>query len=68
VGAVEPAEDKFWTIDAALNYRLPKRYGFVTFGATNLSDKKFKFFEVDRANVRIQPDRTIFFRVTLALP
>jgi tetratricopeptide (TPR) repeat protein len=68
VGAVEPAEDKFWTIDAALNYRLPKRYGFLTFGATNLADKKFKFFEVDRANVRVQPDRTIFFRVTLALP
>jgi tetratricopeptide (TPR) repeat protein len=67
-GPTESVHDSFWTIDAAINYRLPNRYGFLSFGATNLSDKKFKFFEVDRENVQIQPQRTIFFRVTLALP
>jgi tetratricopeptide (TPR) repeat protein len=68
IGPSESVNDKFWTVDAAINYRLPNRYGFFTFGATNLSNKKFKFFEVDRENVRIQPERAIFFRVTLALP
>jgi tetratricopeptide (TPR) repeat protein len=67
-GSVDSGGDDFWTIDAAINYRLPKRYGLITVGAANLFDKKFKFFEVDRDNSRIQPDRIVFFRVTLALP
>jgi hypothetical protein len=64
----ESGSDQFWLLDAAINYRLPKRYGFVTVGATNLLDKKFKYFETDINNPRIQPTRTAFFRVTLALP
>jgi len=67
-GSVDSGGDDFWTIDAAINYRLPKRYGLITVGVANLFDKKFKFFEVDRDNPRIQPDRMVFFRVTLALP
>jgi hypothetical protein len=67
-GSVDSGGDDFWTIDAAINYRLPKRYGLITVGAANLFDNKFKFFEVDRDNSRIQPDRMVFFRVTLALP
>ncbi len=55
-------------VDTALNYRLPKRYGFITVGATNLFDKKFKFFNTDFDNPFIQPDRMFFARVTLALP
>ena len=49
-------------------YRLPKRYGFVTVGATNLFDEKFNYFEVDVDNPHIQPGRVFFARVTLALP
>jgi hypothetical protein len=60
--------DNFWIVDAAINYRLPKRYGFITLGATNLFDKKFKYFDTDTANPIIQPDRMFFARVTLALP
>jgi hypothetical protein len=60
--------DQFWTIDAGINYRLPKRYGFVTLGATDLADQKFKYFERDLNNPRIQPKRTIFGKITLALP
>jgi hypothetical protein len=67
-GSLEPVRGDFWTIDAAINYRLPKRYGFITVGATNLADRKFKFFDTDRNNPRIQPDRVAFFRLTLALP
>ncbi|MBI4523645.1 MAG: TonB-dependent receptor [Deltaproteobacteria bacterium] len=64
----ESASDDFWSVDAAVNYRLPRRYGFITVGATNLLDNKFKFFEADRNNPRIQPDRMVFLKMTLALP
>jgi tetratricopeptide (TPR) repeat protein len=65
---VRPGSDNFWLVDAAINYRLPKRYGFITVGVTNLFDKEFKFFDVDLNNARIQPTRMFFSRVTLALP
>jgi hypothetical protein len=67
-GIVQSARDDFWTVDAAITYRLPQRYGFVTLGAANLFDRKFKYFEVDRDNFSLQPKRTVFLRVTLALP
>ena len=67
-GSFQSARDDFWLVNAALSYRLPKRYGFVSVGATNLFDTKFKYFEVDRDNPRIQPKRTVYFKVTLALP
>jgi hypothetical protein len=60
--------DDFWIVDAAVNYRLPKRYGFITVGATNLFDQKFKFFDTDFNNPIIQPERTFFGRITLAFP
>jgi len=67
-GVEETGRDDFWTVDAAINYRLPWRYGFVTVGVTNLLDKDFRFFNTDRANPFIQPDRMVFGRVTIALP
>jgi outer membrane receptor protein involved in Fe transport len=67
-GLAQSARDDFWMVNAAINYRLPNRYGFVTVGAANLLDKKFKFFEPDLNNPSIQPGRMLFFRVTLALP
>jgi tetratricopeptide (TPR) repeat protein len=60
--------DDFWLVDASLSYRLPKRYGFITVGATNLLDRKFRFFEVDFDNPTIQPTRAVFARLTLAFP
>jgi hypothetical protein len=60
-------QDNFWVIDAAINYRLCKRYGFITVGATNLFDEEFKYFDTDLNNPRIQPDRYFFARVTLAI-
>src|SRR5262249_33779211 len=44
-GEIRSGEDDFWTVDAAINYRLPKRYGLITVGATNLFDHKFQFFD-----------------------
>ena len=64
----ERGSDDFWVVDAAISYRLPKRYGFITVGATNVFDEKFKFFDTDRRNPRIIPDRVFFTRLTLAFP
>jgi tetratricopeptide (TPR) repeat protein len=59
---------EFWLVDAGLSYRLPNRYGFVTVGATNLLDRKFKYQETDFNNPTIQPARAAFVRLTLQLP
>jgi tetratricopeptide (TPR) repeat protein len=64
----EEGKDDFWVADAAINYRLPKRYGFITVGATNLFDKEFEYADTDILNPRIQPDRFFFAKVTLAIP
>jgi hypothetical protein len=68
----ESGRDDFWTVDAAINYRIPKRYGFITIGATNLFDKKFSHFDSDRGsantNPRTLPDRLFFGRFTFAFP
>ena len=67
-GSIRSGRENFWTVDAAINYRLPKRYGFLTVGATNLFDKKFKYFDTDFKNPSIQPDRVIFVKATFSLP
>ncbi len=65
---VRSGSEDFWIVDAGVSYRLPKRYGFITVGATNLFDKNFKFFDRDVRNTTMQPDRAFFARITLALP
>jgi hypothetical protein len=65
---LEPGEDDFWLVDAAISYRLPKRYGFITIGAVNLFDQEFEYADRDIQNPKIQPDRFIFAKVTLAIP
>lgn len=61
-------KDDFWLVDLAVNYRLPKRFGFISIGARNLFDTDFNYFDVDYDNPMIQPKRTFFARVTLAVP
>ena len=63
-----PGSSDFWLVDATFSYRLPKRFGFFSVGVTNLFDKDFEYFEVDPGNVTIQPTRTVFGKVTLAIP
>jgi hypothetical protein len=60
--------DEFVTVDAAINYRLPQRYGFLTVGVTNLFDKEFRYFDRDLKNPSVTPDRFVFGRFTLAVP
>jgi tetratricopeptide (TPR) repeat protein len=68
IGTFTNEQDDFWLLDAAISYRLPKRYGIITLGVTNLLDEKFEYFDTDRDNPRIQPERYIFGKVTLVLP
>jgi hypothetical protein len=65
---IRDGSDDFLTVDMAINYRLPKRYGFITVGVTNLFDKDFMFFDSDLNNASIHPGRTLFAKVSLALP
>lgn len=62
----ESGRSDFWLVDTALQYRLPKRFGFVTVGASNLLDRHFKYKEIDFNNPTIQPRRTVFGKITLA--
>jgi tetratricopeptide (TPR) repeat protein len=68
VGGIESGNDDFWLADAAISYRLPKRYGFITIGVKNLFDKSFEFADSDINNPTILPDRSIFGKITLSLP
>ena len=67
-GLFEKGEDNFWLVDAAISYRLPKRYGLITLGVTNLFDKEFNYYDIDPDNPSIQQDRQVFLKLTLALP
>jgi tetratricopeptide (TPR) repeat protein len=58
----------FWLLDAGLTYRLPKRYGLLTIGGTNLTNEKFNYYDQDFTNTLIQPARMVFAKLTLALP
>jgi outer membrane receptor protein involved in Fe transport len=64
-----PTEDKsdsFWLVDASVGYRLPKRYGIVSVGVSNLLDKNFNYVDTDPFNPTIYPERFYFGRVTLS--
>jgi hypothetical protein len=67
-GEFDNGDDNFFLLDAAISYRLPKRYGFFTVGVKNLTDEDFDYFESDFNNPRITPDRFFFARITLAVP
>jgi hypothetical protein len=58
----------FWLVDVGLSYRLPMRYGLLTFGVKNIADRKFRYQETDFKNPYIQPSRMAFAQITLAFP
>ena len=61
-----PGDDRFWILDMAISYRLPKRLGFVTIGAKNLLNRDFHYQDTDSRNPQIQPKRFIYTKATLA--
>jgi tetratricopeptide (TPR) repeat protein len=72
--AFAPGETDFWTFDAGLRYRLPKRFGFITVGVNNLTDEEFSYYASESVlpsaarNLSLRPGRFWFARVTLAFP
>jgi outer membrane receptor protein involved in Fe transport len=66
IQGVEQKDDHFWTVDASIGYRLPRRWGLITLEGRNLFDEEFNFQDTDPANPRIYPERVIFGKFTLA--
>jgi tetratricopeptide (TPR) repeat protein len=66
-GTFNEGSDDFWVVDASVGYRLPKRYGIFTVEAKNLFNESFKYQETDPVSPTLQPERTVFFKITLAL-
>lgn len=71
--AKREGDDDFWTIDAQIGYRLPKRWGIVSFGVKNLFDKNFnyqEFYFQNGINNQImpsfQPGRYLYSQITIA--
>ena len=65
-GVTESDSDQFWIVDAAVGYRLPKRYGIVSLEAKNLFDEGFQFQDTDPSNPEIIPERAVLAKITLA--
>jgi hypothetical protein len=63
-----PGKRDFWIVDAAVRYRLPKRYGFVAAGVNNLTDETSTYEATDPKNLGIRPGRVVYARVVVALP
>jgi hypothetical protein len=58
--------ERFWTVDAFVAYRLPKRRGSLSLSADNLLDERFQFQDIDPSNPSLFPERLVSLRFTLA--
>lgn len=67
VDTPESGSDRFWIFDASAGYRLPDRWGIVSVEGKNLFDRSFRYQDTDPFRPIIQPDRTVYFKVTLAI-
>jgi hypothetical protein len=64
--------DDFFYLDASIGYRLPKRFGIISFSVTNLLDQNFHYLDDSYREFQDQPsigpyfpERLFFGRVTL---
>lgn len=62
-----PGSDRFWIFDASVGYRLPDRWGIVSIEGKNLFDRSFRYQDTDPLRPILQPERTVYFKVTLSL-
>jgi tetratricopeptide (TPR) repeat protein len=65
-GERRPGADRFWVMDVAAGYRLPRRFGIFTIETRNLFDTRFRFQETDRLRPLLYPERLVLARLTLA--
>jgi hypothetical protein len=52
-------------VDAAVGYRLPRRYGIVTLSVKNLLDEQFNYQDTDPVTPVISPELSFVAKVTL---
>jgi hypothetical protein len=59
-------DDAAWMLDAAINYRLPQRRGFMSLGVKNLQNTRgFSYLELDHTSPRYTPERFVYGRLVL---
>lgn len=63
---IAPGSDSFWIADAEINFRLPRRRGFVGLEIRNLFNEDFQFQETDVVYPRFARSRAGFIRGVLA--
>ena len=63
---VEAGADRFWTLDASIGYRLPRRYGVAAVEFRNALDNAFRFQDSSPEEPTIVPARQVMARLTLA--
>ena len=56
---------KFWTLDAAVGYRLPRRLGSISIEGSNLTDREFDFYE-QSLQENVIPARRVVLRADFA--
>ncbi|MFO1193804.1 MAG: TonB-dependent receptor [Rhodoferax sp.] len=66
--AFQQDAENFWTTDVGVSYRLAQRMGFVSVGASNLFNKRFRYLDMDTASPAVQPRRMAYAKLTLVLP
>ncbi|HEX6993574.1 MAG TPA: hypothetical protein VF339_05440, partial [Gammaproteobacteria bacterium] len=62
----EYGEDRFWSVDLAISYRLPSKRGQVSWKVLNATDEEFRFQDIDPENPRILPSRMVQMAFTLS--
>jgi outer membrane receptor protein involved in Fe transport len=67
VDTPESGSDQFWIFDASAGYRLPDRWGIVSIEGKNLFDRSFQYQDTDPLRPLIQPGRTVYVKLTLAI-
>jgi hypothetical protein len=64
---VEAGTDRFWTLDAAMGYRLPQQRGVASLEVRNALDKTFLFQDSSPEEPVIVPARQVLARLTIAI-
>lgn len=53
--------DSFFLLDADIGYRLPNRFGLISFGVKNLLDAKFRYLDDSYREFRDEPTTGPYF-------
>jgi tetratricopeptide (TPR) repeat protein len=66
-GIATDGADQFWVADAAIGYRLPRRFGRLVLKVQNLFDSDFNFQDTDPGNPIIRRGRLAVLRFTVGI-